>query len=122
MKHKFIRTLYGILNSRERRGKKGFVLTVDLSAADRFTREGARVMAEMIGIQAVMMNGEKPNFIAISRDGLEGSERVKTYSYNQSKLDNNRGTELTNAVATAFGTKQHLLMYRPGDIVSKECD
>ena len=72
MKNKFIRTLFGVLNSRERRSKKGFVFTIDLSAADRFTSEGAKVMAELIGLQAIMMNGNQPNFIAISRDGVEG--------------------------------------------------
>ena len=120
IKHKFIRTFFGVLNAKERRGKKGFALTVDLSAADRYTREGAMFMAEMIGIQAVMVNGNGPSYISIGGDGREGIDKVKTYNFNQSMLDNNRGSELMMAIAKAFNTSQDLLMYRPGDIVSKE--
>ena len=120
IKHKFIRTLYGVLNAKERRGKKGFALTIDVSAADRSTKEGAQFMAELIGIQAVMINGNAPSYISIAGDGKEGVDKVKTFNYNQSKLDNNRGSELMMALVKAFNTKQDLLMYRPGDIVSKE--
>ena len=76
-------------------------------------------MAEMIGIQAVMINGNPPSYISISNDGKEGIDRVKTYNYNQSMLDNNKGTELMRALTKAFSTNQDLLIYRPGDIVSK---
>ena len=95
-------------------------MTIDLSFADRYTDIGAAVVAEMIGIHAIMINGNPPNFTHCASDGTEGVDKVRSYHYNQSRLDNNKGSELCMAISRAFNTRRDLLHYRPGDIVSKE--
>ena len=66
--NKFVRTVFGVLSDKVRRTKKGFAFTIDLSAADRTKRSGAKFFAEMVGITAITTGGSQPTRFSMTTD------------------------------------------------------
>ena len=94
-------------------------MVIDLSLTDRSSRDGAKVVGEMMGINAIMIGGNKPTKTNVSSNGREGIDKIKTFVYNHGSLDCSRGAELMGTICEAYETKRDELMYRPGDVVAK---
>ena len=141
LKNRCVRTVFGILSEKIKKTKRGFAFTIELSAADRTKRSGARIFAEMIGICAISFGGSGPTKMSISthkdgknpnpnllanngtkslafNQGNDDLKFLKSFICNQGKLKTTFSNELNGALITAFSTLQDRFLYRAGDVVS----
>ena len=82
----FIRTCFGVLQHRLRAAKQGYTFAIDFNEIDERTREGATIMAELIGMQAFMMGGKGASRVTkVDNVGKRG-RNVRTFRYNSSAI------------------------------------
>ena len=138
LKNRCVRTVFGILSEKVKKTRKGFAFTIEMSAADRSKRSGAKIFAEMVGICAINFAGKGPTKVSISTHkdgkdiGAEGNSTkafgfnqgnddlkyLKSFICNQGKLKTTFSNELNEALVTAFSTVQDKFLLRAGDVVS----